>query len=105
MQGRRATPGTTSAISSAGAWSILRIDAGVPTTLATGPTQALASGHRIAIQVVGTVITALHFSGGSWQQVISYDTSGDATKYSAAGRLAVEFRSSTLDDFGGGSLP
>ena len=103
--------GTTSqsgyyvAISSAGAWTILRIDAGLSTTLATGPTQPLAAGHKIAIQVVGTVITALHFSGGSWQQVISYDTSGDATKYSAAGRLAVEFKTSTLDDFGGGTLP
>ena len=92
------------AISSAGVWSLLRIDAGVSTTLATGPTQPLASGHKIAIQVVGTVITALHFSGGSWQQVMSYDTSGDATRYSAAGRLGLEFRSSTLDDFGGGTL-
>jgi len=71
------------------------------TTLATGPTQPLASGDKIAIQVVGTVVTALHFSGGNWQQVMSYNTSGDAIKYSAAGRLGLEFRSSTLDDFGG----
>ena len=71
--------GYYAAISSAGAWSMLRIDA-------------------------GTSATALHFSGGSWQQVLSYDTSGDATRYTGAGNLAIEFRSSTIDDFGGGKI-
>jgi hypothetical protein len=92
------------AVSGTGAWSILRIDAGSNTSLATGPTQPLASGDKVAIRIVGSVITALHFSGGSWQQVMTYNTSGDATRYSAAGRLAFEFRTSTLDDFGGGTL-
>ena len=91
-------------ISATGVWSLLRIDAGVNTTLATGPTQTLASGDKVAIRIVGTVVSALHFSGGTWQQVMSYDTAGDATRYSSAGRLAVEFKSSTLDDFGGGTL-
>jgi hypothetical protein len=102
--------GTTSqsgyyvAISSAGAWSILRIDSGISTTLASGATQALASGDKVAIRIVGTVVSALHFTGGSWQQVLSYDTSADSTRYSNAGNLAVEFRTSTLDDFGGGTI-
>ena len=91
-------------ISATGVWSLLRIDAGVNTTLATGPTQTLASGDKVAIRIVGTVVSALHFSGGTWQQVMSYDTAGDATRYSSAGRLAVEFKSSTLDDFGGGKI-
>jgi hypothetical protein len=103
--------GTTSqsgyyvAISSAGAWSIIRIDSGVSTTLASGVTQALASGHKVAIRVVGTVVTALHFSNGTWQQVLSHDTSSDSIRYSNAGNLALEFKTSTLDDFGGGTLP
>jgi hypothetical protein len=102
--------GTTSqsgyyvAISSAGAWSIIRIDSGISTTLASGATQALASGDKVAIRIVGTVVSALHFTGGSWQQVLSYDTSADGTRYSNAGNLAVEFRTSTLDDFGGGTI-
>jgi hypothetical protein len=49
-------------------------------------------------------VSALHFTGGSWQQVLSYDTSADGTRYSNAGNLAVEFRTSTLDDFGGGTI-
>jgi hypothetical protein len=51
-------------------------------------------------------VTALHYSGGGgWAQVLSYDTSGDPVRYSGPGRLAFEYRTSTLDDFGGGSLP
>jgi hypothetical protein len=93
------------AVSGSGAWTIIRITAGSPTTLATGPTQALASGDKIAIQVVGSVITALHYtSANGWQQVMSYDTSGDATKYTAAGNIGLEFRSATIDDFGGGTI-
>ena len=109
--GARVTNGGTTgqsgyyaAISSAGAWSILRIDAGTSATLASGVTQTLASGDKVAVRVVGPVVTALHFSGGSWQQVLSYDTSGDATRYTGAGNLAIEFRSSTIDDFGGGKI-
>ena len=29
----------------------------------------------------------------------------EAIRYTAAGRLALEFKTSTLDDFGGGALP
>ena len=92
-------------ISSTGVWSILRIDGGPSTTLAGGVTQALASGDKIAIRIVGNVVTALHYtSSGGWVQVLSYDTSSDATRYSAAGQIALEFKTSTLDDLGGGSI-
>ena len=95
---RVTSAGTTShsgyyvAISGTGGWSILRIDAGASTTLITGPTQTLAAGDKIAIRIVGSVITALHFSAGNWQQVTSYDTAADSTKYTAAGSLALEFK-------------
>ncbi len=86
-------------------WSIIRIDNGAPTTLATGPTQALASGDNVAIRLIGSTITALHFTtGGGWVQVLSYDTAADAIRYTAAGSLSLEFKTSTLDDFGGGTI-
>ena len=78
---------------------------GSSTTLASGVTQALSSGDKVAVRVVGSVVTALHFSGGVWQQVLSYDTSADSVKYVNAGNVAIEFKTSTLDDFGGGTLP
>jgi hypothetical protein len=93
------------AVSSTGAWSILRIDSGPSTTLASGVTQTLASGDKIGIRIVGSVITALHYtSAGGWMQVLSYDTGSDATRYTAAGQIALEFKTSTLDDLGGGSI-
>jgi hypothetical protein len=92
------------AVTATGSWTILRITNGSNTTLATGPTQPLASGDKIAIRIVGSVITALHYSAGTWQQVMTYDTAGDATRYTAAGRIALEFHTSTLDDFGGGTI-
>jgi hypothetical protein len=94
-------------VTSTGTWTIIRIDKGAsPTTLASGVTQPLASGDRLGIRVVGSLITALHYSAGSgWAAVLSYDTSGDTIRYTAAGNIAFEFRSSTLDDLGGGTLP
>ena len=94
-------------ITSTGAWSIIRFDnGGSPVTLATGPTQTLASGDKIAIRIVGSQITALHYTTATgWTQVLSYDTSHDATRYTTAGSLALEFKTSTIDDFGGGTLP
>ena len=71
----------------------------------TGPTQTLAVGDKIAIRIVGSVVTALHYTvAAGWVQVISYNTSGDSIKYTAAGRLAVEFKSGSIDDFGGGTI-
>ena len=103
--------GTTSAsgyfvaISSTGSWSILRIDHGPSTTLATGPTQPVAAGDQIGIRIVGATITALHWTpNGGWVQVLIYDTSTDTTRYTAPGYLAIEFKTSTIDNFGGGSI-
>ena len=92
-------------VSAAGVWSILRIDHTSSVTLVTGPTQALANGDKVAIRVVGSVVTALHYTqAGRWLQVLSYDTINDATRYTTAGSLALEFKSSALDDFGGGTV-
>jgi hypothetical protein len=111
--GARVTSGGTTsqsgyyvAVSSTGAWSIIRIDSSASTTLASGVTQTLASGDKLGIRIVGSVVTALHYTGGSgWQQVLGYDTSSDSIRYTGAGQLALEFKTSTLDDFGGGTLP
>ncbi|MGZ7023751.1 MAG: virginiamycin B lyase family protein, partial [Ilumatobacteraceae bacterium] len=49
-------------VTSAGAWSIIRVDKTIPTRLAAGVNQAVASGDKFAIRVVGTIVTALHFT-------------------------------------------
>ena len=95
------------AVSATGAWSILRIDSGgSPITLASGVTQTLAAGDELAIRIVGSVVSALHYTHATgWAQLLSYDTSHDSTRYTAAGNLALEYKTSTLDDFGGGTIP
>ena len=111
--GGRVTGGGTNAysgyfvmVSSAGAWSIIRIDSGaLPVTLAAGVTQTIAAGDKVGIRIVGSVVTALHSTAAGWAQVLSYDTASDAVRYTAGGSLALEFKSSTMDDFGGGTLP
>lgn len=111
LGGRIAGAGTTSssgyyvAVAPNGIWSIIRIDGGPSTVLATGPTQPLASGDRIAIQIVGSKIAALHGTPSGWAAIMSYDSSNDPIRYTAAGKVAVEFKSSTIDNFGGGTLP
>ena len=109
--GARVTGGTNYSgyfvsVSATGAWSIIRIDnGGSPVTLASGATQQISTGDRIAIRIIGSVVTALHYTaGGGWGQVLSYDTASDAVRYTAAGRLALEFRAGAFDDFGGGSI-
>ena len=93
------------AISATGSWSILRVDNGSTTTLATGPTQPLAAGDQIAIRIVGATITALHYTtANNWTQVLTYDTTNDTTRYTNPGNLALEFKTSTIDNFGGGTL-
>ncbi len=91
-------------VTATGAWSIIRIDNGSAVTLASGITQTLASGDKVAIRVAGSVVTALHYTSSGWAQVLSYDTSSDAVRYTTAGRLSVEFRAGALDDFGGGTI-
>jgi hypothetical protein len=110
--GARVTVGTSSysgyfvSVTSTGAWSIIRTDNKIPTTLASGITQTVASGDKLAIKIVGTRITALHYGSAiGWAQVLSYDTANDSIRYSNPGSLAVELETSTIDDFGGGTLP
>ena len=103
--GTTSDSGYCASISATGVWSIVRVDNGTVTTLANGPTQPLAAGDQIDIRITGATISALHFTtGGNWTQVLTYDTSHDATRYTAAGSLAVEFKTSTIDNFGGGTL-
>ena len=93
-------------VSAAGVWSIVRVDSGSAVTLVSGVTQALAAGDRLAIRVVGSTVSALHWQpGGGWVQLLGYDTASDAVRYTQAGDLAVEFKTSTIDDFGGGTYP
>ena len=91
-------------IAANGLWSILRITAGTPTTLVSGVTDPISSGDQIGIRIVGSVITALHGTPAGWRPVLSYNTGNDATRYTAAGLLSFEFRTSTIDDFGGGGI-
>jgi hypothetical protein len=112
--GARITPGSSYSgyfvsisPTSGGTWSIIRVDnGGSPVTLpATPVTQALASGDKIGIRIVGSVVTALHYTAsGGWQQVLSYNTSSDTTRYTGSGSIAIEFLHDALDDFGGGSI-
>jgi hypothetical protein len=111
--GARVTGGTNAhsgyyvAVSATGAWTIIRIDNGgsSPLTLASA-TRPISSGDKIGIRIVGSIVTALHYTtAAGWVQVLTYNTSSDTIRYTAAGRLALEFKTSTLDDFGGGALP
>jgi hypothetical protein len=110
--GARVTGGTSTysgyfvSISGTGAWSIIRVDSGgAPTTLASGVTQTVASGDKIAIRIIGSRVTALHYTpAAQWWPVLSYDTASDTVKYTGAGRIALEFRAGAIDDFGGGTL-
>ena len=104
------TPGTSYtgyfvSVTGSGVWSIIRVDKASPVTLATRPTQPLAVGDQIGVRVVGTTITALRFTATSgWTRMLTYDTSVDTTRYSTAGRSAIEFRAAQLDDFGAATL-
>ena len=105
--GTNAYSGYFVSVAAGGAWSIIRIDNGGSSTvtLASGVTQAIGNGDKIGIRIVGSVVTALDYnSGAGWTQVLSYDTASDGIRYTAAGSLALEFKSGTVDDFGGGTV-
>ncbi len=92
-------------ITATGVWSIIRITNATVTTLASGVTDPISSGDQIGIRIVGSVITALHRTAANgWVAVLTYDTANDSTRYTAAGSLSFEFRTSTIDDFGGGGI-
>ncbi len=75
-------------------------------TLASGADPTLASGDKVAIRIVGSVITALHFTtAAGWTQVLELRHrlgQRSATPPQAASRSSS--RPARLDDFGGGSL-
>lgn len=87
---------------------IRRRDVGTGNTLNT-LTHTFASGDGFGVSIVGTVITVYYETGaGAWTSLGTYDTSGDATKYSS-GYIGVDmFTGSNThvmvgDNFGGGT--
>ena len=78
--GTNAHSGYYVAVSATGAWTIIRIDnGGSPVTLASGVTQTISASDKIGIRIVGSIVTALHYTtAAGWIQVLSYDTSSDA---------------------------
>jgi hypothetical protein len=81
-------------------WSIRRIDHGASTTLAQ-TSQPVTAGDRIGIIVNGSTIQAWYApTNGSWTQLL---TTTDTT-YTQTGYLALETRTTPLDNFGGGTL-
>jgi len=63
---------------------IRRVDNGVATTLST-VSQEYSVGDGIGIQMIGDVIYAWYYNGSTWSSIDNYDTSGDATRYTAGG--------------------
>lgn len=87
--------------SQAGVWTVMRIDNGAASTIATGSTQAMAVGDKIGFKAVGNQVLGYWWNSanGTWNLMV---TATDGT-YTAGGRLCVEMRIQTIDDFGGGT--
>lgn len=87
-------------------WSISRLDNNVPTEISANPdpTQAVAVGDQVALQITGSSIIGWHKpSAGSWAQIV---TATDAT-YTAAGKVGVEITNGTtvhLDNFSASTI-
>jgi len=83
-------------------WSLIRIDNGTSTTLAT-TIQTVAAGDRLGLSVSGTALAAWYrpVGSGTWTRLLIAADS----QYPTAGYLSVEARASHLDDFGGGTSP
>jgi hypothetical protein len=83
---------------------ITRYELGSETNLGSSISQTIADGGIVGVSMVGTLIT-VYYNGSS---VGSYDTSGDATKYSSAGYIGLNTYRATgttiIDDFGGGTV-
>lgn len=79
---------------------------GTRTQLGSTISGSLAAGDKFGLSVVGSVLYAWKYTAGAWTLLGSYDTSSDATKYTAAGHIALEIRDGTAicDDFGGGTV-
>lgn len=81
--------------------AIQRVDNAVPTSL-TSTSREVAAGDKIGIRVIGNTITAWHYSGGAWAEVLS---TTDST-YGSAGYIGMASTDTTtrIDDFGGGII-
>lgn len=81
-----------------------RIDNAVATTLGANYSQAVSSGNKIGIEMIGSTITPYYHNGTSWSALA---TRTDST-YAAAGYLGFYMPGDDLtqrfDDFGGGTI-
>ena len=106
QQGTAQHSGYYTSVKADGTWLLLRLTNGANNTMATRPGFTLVNvGDKIGVQAIGSVVSAWHCpAGGSWVEMLTYDTAADSVKYTAAGMLAIEFgqAGSELDDFGGG---
>lgn len=88
-------------------WSLWIVTASSGTQLGSTVTGvSVPLGSKVGFEVVGTVLKGYLDTGGGSSQIISYDTAGDATKYSAAGYLGTNLNglNNIIDDFGGGTV-
>lgn len=62
---------------------------------------AMSAGDKIGMEIIGTTIRGLHYTGGVWNQIMSNTDS----VVSGAGSLGIEMTDTTarMDDFGGGA--
>jgi hypothetical protein len=108
INGTDATPNGYFLRVSGSTWQIFRCTGGTLTALSGTVSQALNTGDSIGIEVIGTVLKAYYkASGGSWVNKLTYDTTSDATKYTAAGYIGMRVDDggvSTVDNFSGGSI-
>ena len=82
-------------VGSPGCGSISRVDGGAVDDVGERADRGLWLGTRSGSRIVGSVITALRFTGGSWSQVMSYDTELGQHEVHGAGRVGIEFKTST----------
>jgi hypothetical protein len=79
-------------------YRLIRVDSGAETMLGSASGQTLAINDVVNLQIVGTVLTG--FVNGI--QVLTYDTSGDGTKYST-GKPGLQLYTTTTTTRLGGS--
>lgn len=88
-------------------WKLFRQDNNANTQLGSTVTSFpnLVAGDKIGLQANGNVLTVWAFHNSAWTPVLTYDTSGDGTKYTTAGNIALQIRDNVIrgDDFGGGT--
>lgn len=84
-------------------WFIMRAIAGVETGVASGFTQAVASGDSMGLECIGSTISAYYRSGaGAWVQ----KTTGTDTGVTGGGFIGIDNYTTLVsyDAFGGGNV-